>query len=52
MPKERLLRTSDDWLRFFRERKRAENAITNGEFFRFVLFWCVLMLMAHCNGRF
>ena len=51
MAREKPLNTSADWQRFLRERKRAEFAITNGQFARFVLIWMFLMLLAHLNGR-
>jgi hypothetical protein len=50
MKKERLLLTSDDWERFFRERKRADNAITTREYLTFIAIWVVLMLAAHLHG--
>lgn len=53
--KERPLSTSADWQRFFRERKRAEWAITNREFFSFAFkFWIAMLialLIAHLGGR-
>lgn len=41
----------DEWDEFIRSRKRAEFAITNKEFFRWVGLWAILMLLSHLNGR-
>lgn len=49
--RERPLETQQDWQRFFRDRKRANHAISNGQFFGFIGFWCFLMLMGYLNGR-
>lgn len=51
MPKEKPLETPEHWNRFFRERKRADNAITNREFWRWVMIWAGCMLAAHFAGR-
>jgi hypothetical protein len=55
-PKERPMRTKEDWDRFMRERQRAEYAITNREFFsfvgKFIVAAAIAALVAHLNGRF
>jgi hypothetical protein len=52
--KERPIRNKDDWDRFMRERKRAEYAISNKEFFgyvaKFFVLFVVAMLIRHLRG--